>query len=137
MAPLFSQDRIKECLAMGADEAYIISDAAFGGADTFSTSYTLSKGLQKTGISFDLILAGNESADGATSHVPAQLGEWMGLPHVSNVLAIVTDGKTAAVKRSSRAAIWNTTSNCLQSSGSQGAPTYREWSALWESSRPE
>jgi electron transfer flavoprotein beta subunit len=99
MAPLFSQERIRECLAMGADEAYIISDAAFGGADTFSTSYTLSKGLQKTGISFDLILAGNESADGATSHVPAQLGEWLGLPHISNVTEIVTDGKTAIVKK--------------------------------------
>jgi electron transfer flavoprotein beta subunit len=99
MAPLFSQDRIKECLAMGADEAYIISDAAFGGADTFSTSYTLSKGLRKTGISFDLILAGNESADGATSHVPPQLGEWLGLPHISNAAEIATDGKTAAVKK--------------------------------------
>jgi electron transfer flavoprotein beta subunit len=84
---------------MGADEAYIISDAAFGGADTFSTSYTLSRGLLKTEIPFDLILAGNDSADGATSHVPAQLGEWLGLPHVSNVLAIATDGKTAAVKK--------------------------------------
>lgn len=99
MAPLFSQDRVKECLAMGADEAYIISDAAFGGADTFATSYTLSKGLEKTGIAFDLILAGNDSADGATSHVPPQLGEWMGLPHVSNVAEIETDGKKAVVKK--------------------------------------
>jgi electron transfer flavoprotein beta subunit len=84
---------------MGADEAYILSDRAFGGADTFATSYTLAKGLQKTEIIFDLILAGSDSADGATSHVPSQLGEWMELPHVSNVSAIETDGKKAAVKK--------------------------------------
>lgn len=99
MAPLFSQDKIKECLAMGADEAYLISDRAFGGADTFSTSYTLAKGLEKTGIQFDLILAGNDSADGATSHVPSQLGEWMELPHITNITEIEIHNGTASVKK--------------------------------------
>jgi electron transfer flavoprotein beta subunit len=99
MTPLFSVDRIKECLAMGADEAYILSDRAFGGADTFSTSYTLAKGLLKTGIAFDLILTGAESADGATSHVPSQLGEWMKLPHIAGVTEIEINDKKAAVKK--------------------------------------
>ena len=94
MAPVFSRDKIMESLAMGADAAYLISDAAFGGADTYATSYVLAAAVRKmekeggadaTSGAFDLILAGNESADGATAHVPVQLARWLGLPHLCNV----------------------------------------------------
>lgn len=99
MAPPDVKDKIRECLAMGADESYLISDRAFAGADTFATSYTLLKGLEKIG-KFDLILAGNESADGATSHVPSQLGEWIDMPHLMNVIDVyMEDEKTAKVKQ--------------------------------------
>ena len=99
MCPLFSQDRIKVCLAIGADEGYIISDRAFGGADTFSTSYTLAKGIEKLGLKADLILTGQESADGATSQVSSQLGEWLGLPHIANITEIEADGQKARMKK--------------------------------------
>lgn len=99
MCPLFSQDRIKVCLAMGADEGYIISDRAFGGADTYSTSYTLAKGIEKLGFKADLILTGQESADGATSQVSSQLGEWLGLPHIANITNVEIDGRQAIIKR--------------------------------------
>jgi len=99
MCPLFSQDRIQKCLAMGADEAYIISDMAFAGADTFSTSYTIAKAIEKIGIEADLIITGNESADGATSQVSPQLGEWMELPHVANVTELSVDGDKVVAKK--------------------------------------
>lgn len=95
MAPPFATEKLKECLAMGADEAYLLSDREFGGADTYSTSYTIMKGIEKAGLEYDLILAGNESADGATSHVPSQLGEWLDLPHVSNVSNVEVVGDKA------------------------------------------
>lgn len=86
MAPGFSRDKLTEALAMGADEAYMISDDVFGGADTYCTSYALSEAIKKIEVSgFDLILAGNESADGGTSHVPAQLAEWLGISHLCRV----------------------------------------------------
>ncbi|MDR2132783.1 MAG: electron transfer flavoprotein subunit beta/FixA family protein [Clostridiales Family XIII bacterium] len=88
MAPDFTRERIRECLAMGADEAYLLSDPAFGGADTYATSYALAKGVEKLGFTPDLILAGSASADGATAHVPVQLAEWLKLPHVSNVSSV-------------------------------------------------
>lgn len=88
MAPEFSKDRLTECLAMGADEAYLLSDAAFGGADTYATSFVLAKAIEKLGT-FDLILFGNESADGATAHVPVQVAEWLGLPHLCRVIDII------------------------------------------------
>ncbi len=99
MTPLFSVDKIKQCLAMGADEGIVISDRAFGGADTFSTSYTLMKAIEETGAAPDLILAGNESADGATSHVPVQLAEWMSLPHLTNVTVLEAFEKTMLVRK--------------------------------------
>lgn len=99
MAPLFSLPLLKKCLAMGADEAYLVSDKAFGGADTFSTSYTLSKALEKIQITADLILCGNESADGATSHVPSQIGEWLNLPHISNISSLKIDDEYATAAK--------------------------------------
>ncbi|MBI9108367.1 MAG: electron transfer flavoprotein subunit beta/FixA family protein [Spirochaetales bacterium] len=91
MAPPDGREKLLECLAMGADEAVLVSDRAFGGADTLATSYTLVKALEKKaaeGGSFDLILAGNESADGATGHVPAQVGEQIGYNHLSGIVKI-------------------------------------------------
>lgn len=75
-----AKHQMMEALAMGCDRAYLISDRRVGGADSLATSYTLAKAIEKTGP-YDLILAGNESADGATSHVPSQLGEWLGVGH--------------------------------------------------------
>lgn len=103
MSPLFSSDKITECLAMGADKAFIISDSAFGGADTYATSYTLAKAIQKiteeTGVQPDLVLGGNDSADGATSQVIPQLGEWMKLPHVSNVIDLNIHEDSAVLRK--------------------------------------
>lgn len=99
MAPPNAEKELKEALAMGADEAYLLSDRKLGGADTLATSYSLSKALDKIG-QFDLILAGNESADGATSHVPSQLGEWMNIPHIMEVIDYQSDDeKQAKIRR--------------------------------------
>ena len=99
MCPDFNAPQIKECLAMGADEAYILSDRAFGGADTFATSYTLVQGFKKIGIEADIVLGGNESADGATSQMISQIGEWMELPHVSNIIDMEVEDGIAKVKK--------------------------------------
>ncbi len=103
MSPLFSSDKITECLAMGADRAYITSDPAFGGADTYATSYTLAKSIEKiaerTGNSPDLVLGGNDSADGATCQVMPQLGEWLELPHVSNVTELLISGSCVELRK--------------------------------------
>ena len=111
MAPDFSRDKIVECLAMGADEGYMLSDKAYGGADTYATSYVLAEGIKYIARTkaagddgaaggFDLILAGNESADGATSHVPAQVAEWLGIPSMCNVDRIeVTAARLIKVRK--------------------------------------
>ena len=97
MAPPDGREKLMEVLAMGADEAVLVSDRAFGGADTLATSYTLVKAVEKKAAgsgSFDLILSGNESADGATGHVPAQFGEQIGYNHLSGITEIIAAGSS-------------------------------------------
>lgn len=59
MGPPQAEDMLRECLAMGADEAYLLSDRAFGGADTCATSTTIAAGIKKLG-KIDLVLAGRQ-----------------------------------------------------------------------------
>ena len=78
MAPPSAKDNLVEALAMGADEAYLLSDRTFAGSDTWSTSLVLSKAVIKFGT-FELIFCGSYSVDGSTGHVGAQLGEFLGI----------------------------------------------------------
>jgi len=73
--PLFTP-YLRLALAMGADEAYLLSDRAFAAADTLATSYALAQGIRKIG-EYDLILCGEESSDGATAQVPPGIAEWL------------------------------------------------------------
>lgn len=98
MGPPNVRKQMVEALGMGADRAFLISDRKVGGADTLATSYTLSKVIEKTGP-YDLILAGNESADGATSHVPSQLGEWLNIAHAANAVALEASEESVTVCR--------------------------------------
>lgn len=84
MAPETTKDNLVEALAMGADAAFLLSDRAFAGADTLATSHTLAAAITKTGP-YDLVITGNESDDGSTGQVSAQLGEWLNMPHIMNI----------------------------------------------------
>lgn len=100
MAPESASETLREGLAMGADEACLLCDRAFAGSDSLATSRVLAAGIRKLG-SFDLVLAGNESADGGTRHVPTQVGELLDVAHLANVirLAVGPDGSVAARTR--------------------------------------
>lgn len=85
MAPPNVIKNIHEALAMGADEAYLLTDKKFAGSDTWATSYILAKAIEKIG-GIDLVITGTETGDGGTSQVPSQLGEWLKIPHLWNVI---------------------------------------------------
>jgi len=87
MAPDDAEGVLREAVAMGADHAILLSDRDFAGADTLATSYVLAKALERFGP-FDLILAGNESADSSTSQVPSQVGVWLSIPSLTGVIRI-------------------------------------------------
>lgn len=87
MGPPQAKFMLRECLAMGADEAYLLSDRAFGGADTCATSTTLAAGIRKAGGA-DIIFAGRQAIDGDTAQVGPQVAERLGLPVVTYVQQI-------------------------------------------------
>ncbi|KAF0091956.1 MAG: Electron transfer flavoprotein beta subunit [Fusobacteria bacterium] len=83
MGPPQAEIALMETLAMGCDEAYLISDRKFGGSDTLATSTILAAALKKIG--FDLIITGRQAIDGDTAQVGPQIAEHLGIPHVSYV----------------------------------------------------
>ncbi|MBI3978352.1 MAG: electron transfer flavoprotein subunit beta/FixA family protein [Chloroflexi bacterium] len=82
MGPPFFVEYLKLALAVGADAAYLLSDRAFGGADTLATSYTLARGITRLG-GCDLVICGEESSDGATAQVPPGIAEWLGVAQIT------------------------------------------------------
>jgi electron transfer flavoprotein beta subunit len=78
---------LKESLALGADEAVLLSDRAFAGSDSLATAYALSLGVRKIGA-FDLILCGKQAIDGDTAQVGPSLAEKLGIPHTTCVRRI-------------------------------------------------
>jgi electron transfer flavoprotein beta subunit len=68
MGPSQAEEALREAVSMGADEMVLMSDRAFAGSDTWATSYTLAKGIQKLG-KFDLIICGKQAIDGDTAQV--------------------------------------------------------------------
>ena len=93
MGPPQAKEALRECLAMGADQVYLISDRAFGGADTLATSYTLAAAVRKMG-SVDLILCGKQAIDGDTAQVGPEMAEHLGMTQVTYANSIeVVDGK--------------------------------------------
>jgi len=94
MGPPQAMYMLRECLAMGADDAYLLSSRAFGGADTCATSTTLAAGIRKLG-KFDLIIGGRQAIDGDTAQVGPQLAQRLGIPVVTYVQKIreIKDGK--------------------------------------------
>ena len=80
-------EMLKEAIALGADEAVLLSDRAFAGADTLATSYTLSMGIKKMGDA-NLIICGKQATDGDTAQVGPSLAEKLGYPHTTYVRKI-------------------------------------------------
>ncbi len=84
MGPPQARTALVKCLALGADDAILLSDRAFAGADTWATALTLSHAVRKMG-EFDLILCGQQAIDGDTAQVGPELAENLGLPQVTYV----------------------------------------------------
>ena len=88
MGPPQATEMLEECLAMGADDAILLSDRALGGSDTWATSNAVAAGIRKVVEEegdFDIIFAGRQAIDGDTAQVGPQIAEKLGVPQVSYV----------------------------------------------------
>jgi electron transfer flavoprotein beta subunit len=98
MGPPQAEEALREALSMGADEAKLISDRAFAGSDSWATSYTISKAIER--LEYDIIFCGKQAIDGDTAQVGPGVAELLDIPHVAFVknIAEVTD-KSVTVHR--------------------------------------
>jgi electron transfer flavoprotein beta subunit len=87
MGPPSAMRVLREAAAMGCDSCALLSDKRFGGADTWATSYTLSRGAARLG-SFDIIVAGERATDGDTAQVGPALAAWLDIPALTYVSKI-------------------------------------------------
>lgn len=98
MGPAQAEAVLRECLALGADAAYLATDRAFGGADTLATSYVLAQAIRVIG-DFDLVLCGKQAIDGDTAQVGPEIAQHLGWPQVTNAAELTLQGDEYLAKR--------------------------------------
>ncbi len=100
MGPPAAEKALRESVAMGCDDALLISDRAFAGSDTWATSYVLAEAIKKIG-EYDLIIAGERATDGDTGQVGPNLAAALGIPLATFIrsLELLPDGETIRVER--------------------------------------
>ena len=92
-----AEDVLREALAMGADNAVLVTDRRLAGADTWATSQTIAAAIRK--LDYDLIITGRQAIDGDTAQVGPQISEHLGLPLISYAEELKVEGDSVIVKR--------------------------------------
>jgi electron transfer flavoprotein alpha subunit len=97
MGPQSFETSLRTALSMGYDEAYLLSDRKLGGSDTYATGLAISTMLKHLGFTREskdpfIILAGRQTSDGDTAHVPSQVAENIGIPQATFVESVKADG---------------------------------------------
>jgi electron transfer flavoprotein beta subunit len=94
MGPPQAEAALRTAISMGADEAYLVSDRAFAGSDTWATSYTLTAAIKTLG-KVDLIICGKQAIDGDTAQVGPGIAEMLDIPFVAWVRKIEEISETS------------------------------------------
>ncbi len=87
MGPPQVESALREALSYGVDNAILLSDRAFAGADTLATSFTLAQGIKRIGDA-DIIFMGKQAIDGDTGQVGPGVAEHLNLPHITDIRKI-------------------------------------------------
>ena len=98
MGPPQADVALREALAMGADEAILLSDRAFGGSDTWATSYIIAEAIKIIG-DYDIIFCGRQAIDGDTAQVGPQIAEKLGIPQITYVQDFKIEGDKVICQR--------------------------------------
>jgi electron transfer flavoprotein alpha subunit len=104
MGPKSFETSLRTAISMGYDEAYLLSDRKLGGSDTYATGLAISTMLRHLGFTKDsknpfIILAGRQTSDGDTAHVPSQVAENIGIPQATFVESVKPDGTGKVIAR--------------------------------------
>jgi len=102
MGPEQAKAALKECLAIAADKAYLVSGREFGGSDTLATSYILSETIKQIETlegKFDVIFCGKQAIDGDTAQVGPEIAEHLDYPQITYGLEAEVDGDIIKVRK--------------------------------------
>ena len=104
MGPGSFETSLRTAISMGYDEAYLLSDRKLGGSDTYATGLAISTMLRHLGFTKDskdpfIILAGRQTSDGDTAHVPSQVAESIGIPQATFVESVKMDGSGKVIAK--------------------------------------
>ena len=100
MGPPPAEGMLRELMAMGADDGYLVSGREFGGSDTYATSQILAAALDTIGLDDDdIVFCGRQAIDGDTAQVGPQIAEKLNLPQISYAADIKVEGNKVVVKR--------------------------------------
>jgi electron transfer flavoprotein alpha subunit len=104
MGPKSFEPSLRTAISMGYDEAYLLSDRKLGGSDTYATGLAISTMLKHLGFTKDsrdpfIVLAGRQTSDGDTAHVPSQVAENIGIPQATFVESVKADGEGHVVAK--------------------------------------
>lgn len=97
MGPPQAKNALREALCMGADEAILLTDRAFGGADTLATSKTIAAAIKE--LEYDIIFAGRQAIDGDTAQVGPEIAEHLNVPQVTYVQDVKVEEDGLIVNR--------------------------------------
>lgn len=100
MGPPPAESMLRELLAMGADEAYLICGREFGGSDTYATSQIIAAGISHIGLEEDdLVFCGRQAIDGDTAQVGPQIAEKLHMPQITYAMDVQVQDGSVVVKR--------------------------------------
>lgn len=97
LAPESGKEIVRKALAMGADDAVLVSDAQAEGTDVWGTAYALAHAIENHG--FDLVICGTQSTDATTGEVPGALAEYLGVPGITYARKLEVEGTTVKAER--------------------------------------
>jgi electron transfer flavoprotein beta subunit len=104
MGPPQAEDSLRKCVSFGADDAILVTDRAFAGADTLATSYALASAVKTIGRdqAVDIVFTGKQTIDGDTAQVGPGIAKRLGLQlltYVSRIVELDLPGRTITVER--------------------------------------
>ncbi|MDD3764687.1 MAG: electron transfer flavoprotein subunit beta/FixA family protein [Nevskiales bacterium] len=104
MGPPQAEDSLRKCVSFGADDAILVTDRAFAGADTLATSYALASAIRQIGReqAVDLVFTGKQTVDGDTAQVGPGIAKRLGLQlltYVSRIVELDMDAKKIVIER--------------------------------------
>lgn len=100
MGPKQAEGMLRKMLSIGCDNAVLISDKKFAGADTYATGLTISQAIKTVLPDFDLVVCGQFAVDGDTAQTGPNIANFLDIPQVTYVKDFVkTEGNTLELKR--------------------------------------